>query len=90
MQANGNALTIGSDAFGHCPESNRIGARLCAKHQPQHVEKLYGIRRIPAGWFCEAAAAGLRHSRAPGAVRGCAHWFGLCNQALTTTSVTQQ
>src|ERR1017187_4185199 len=51
-------------------ERNTIGARLCAKHQPQHDEKLCGIRRIPAGWFCEAAAAGLRHSRAPGAVPG--------------------
>jgi hypothetical protein len=50
----------------------QIGARLCAKHQSQHVEKLCGIRCIPAGWFCEAAAAGLRHSRAPGAVRECA------------------
>jgi hypothetical protein len=47
---------------------NKIGARLCAKHQPQHVEKLCDIRRIPADWFCEAAAAGLRLSRAPGAV----------------------
>jgi hypothetical protein len=25
---------------GTAPERNRIGARLCAKHQPQHVEKL--------------------------------------------------
>jgi hypothetical protein len=33
--------------------------------QPQHVEKLCGIRHIPAGWFCEAAAAALQHSRAP-------------------------
>ena len=48
------------------------GARLS---QPQHVEKICGIRRIPAGWFCEAAAAGpapAGHSRAPGAVRECA------------------
>jgi hypothetical protein len=35
-------------------------------HQPQHDEKVSGIRRIPAGRFCEAAAAGLQHSRAPG------------------------
>src|ERR1039457_4745753 len=27
-------------------------------NQPQPVEKLYGIRCISAGWFCEAAAAG--------------------------------
>jgi len=57
------------------PERNRIGARLCAKHQPQHVEKLCGIRRIPAGQSCEAAAAGpaqAGHSRAPGAVPECA------------------
>ena len=40
------------------PERNKTGARLCAKHQPQHVEKLCGIRPIPAGHSCEAAAAG--------------------------------
>jgi hypothetical protein len=41
------------------------GARLCATHQPQHTGKLRGIRRISAVRSCEAAAAGLRHSRAP-------------------------
>jgi hypothetical protein len=40
------------------PDRNKIGARLCAKHQPQRVEKLCGTRRIPAGHSCEAAAAG--------------------------------
>jgi hypothetical protein len=34
-------------------ERNKIGARLCAKHQPQHVEKLCDIRHIPADWFAK-------------------------------------
>jgi len=40
--------------FGHCPERNRIGARLCAKHQPQHVEKL-----CASGVFQQAGFAKL-------------------------------
>jgi hypothetical protein len=52
------------------PEHNTIGARLCAKHsrsdRDSTMKSSAGIRRIRAGWFCEAAAAGLRHSRAPG------------------------
>jgi len=35
------------------PERNRIGARLCAKHQPQHIERLCGIGHVSAGRFCE-------------------------------------
>jgi hypothetical protein len=55
-----------------CLQIADLGARLCAKHQPQHVDKVCGIRQIPAGWLCIAAAAGLRHSRAPGAELKCA------------------
>jgi hypothetical protein len=52
------------------PERSKVGARLGVQHQPQHVKNLRGIRRMPTGQFCEAAAAGLRRSRAPEAVRG--------------------
>jgi prepilin-type N-terminal cleavage/methylation domain-containing protein len=76
VSAHRGAIAGGGDArrthSGTAPERDEIGARLCAKHQPQHVKKLCGIRRIPAGWFCEAAAAGpapAGHSRAPEAVR---------------------
>jgi hypothetical protein len=55
---NGNTHTV--------PERNKIGARLCAKHQPQHIKRLCGIGHKATGWFCKTAAAGLRHSRAPG------------------------
>lgn len=52
------------------PERRKVGARLCAKHQPQHVEKLYGIRCIPTGlglrsccgWSRPADTAALRGS----------------------------
>jgi hypothetical protein len=43
---------------------------LGVQHQPLHVKKLRGIRRMPTGRFGEAAAAGLRRSRASEAVRG--------------------
>jgi len=48
-------------------------AAVC-KAQPQHVEKSRGIRRIPAGWFCEAAAADpvQRDTARAGAVPQCA------------------
>jgi hypothetical protein len=52
------------------PERSKVGARLGVQHQPQRVKNLRGIRRMPTGQFCEAAAAGLRRSRAPEAVRG--------------------
>ena len=52
------------------PERSKVGARLGVQHQPQHVKNLRGIKRKPTGQFCEAAATGQRHSRAPGAVRG--------------------
>ena len=52
------------------PERSKVGARLGVQHQPQHVKNLRGIRRMPTGQFCEAAATGLRHSRTPEAVRG--------------------
>jgi hypothetical protein len=35
------------------PERKKIGARLGAKHQPQHIEKLGGIRHIPASWIAK-------------------------------------
>ena len=34
--------------------------------QPQHIEMPGDIRSMPTATRCEAAAAGLRHSRAPG------------------------
>jgi hypothetical protein len=49
---------VSTRILGQYPDSQQVGARLCAKHQPQHVKKLCGIRNITAGWFCEAAAAG--------------------------------
>ncbi len=51
------------------PEPSKVGARPAVQRQPQHVKKLRGIRRAPTGQFYEAAAAGPRPSRAPGAVR---------------------
>jgi hypothetical protein len=66
---------VGRILRARCPNHFRDGgARLCAKHQPQHIEKLRGITHISAGCICEAAAAGLRHIRAPRAVRGCASY----------------
>src|ERR1039458_4601975 len=56
LAPNRQSRRVGS--FALSPERNKVGARLCAKHQPQHVEKLCGTRHIPAGWLCEAAAAG--------------------------------
>ena len=53
--------------LGTAAKVSRNGARLCATHQPQHVEIHCGFGRIPCAQSCEAAAAGLRHSRAPGA-----------------------
>ena len=35
------------------PERSKVGARLCTRHQPQYVEKLCDIRRIPIGWFAK-------------------------------------
>jgi len=46
------------------------GPRLCALHQPQHIETLHGHRRIPARHASGGAAAGPRHSRGPGTRRG--------------------
>ena len=54
------------------PKGGRIRARLCATHQPQHVEMRCDVRRIRAVQSCEASAADLRHCRAPGALSGCA------------------
>jgi len=51
------------------PLNVEVGARLCAKHQPQHVEKLYGIRCIPTGLGLRSCCGWSRpagHSRAPG------------------------
>ncbi|MGA3284533.1 MAG: hypothetical protein ABSD57_08750 [Verrucomicrobiota bacterium] len=70
------AATVANAGFTIKPFRTQTGTRLCAEHQPQHVEKLCDTRRIPAGQSCEAAAAGLRHSRAPGAVPKCAPQAG--------------
>ncbi len=49
------------------------GARLCAKHQPQHAKTIHdpGCVSILSHW--SPAAAGLRHSRAP---------FAICRRVL--------
>jgi len=55
--------------FGHCLRTQQIGARLCAERQPQHVEKLRGVRCIPTGRVlrsCCGWSRPARHSRAPG------------------------
>ena len=73
------AAAIANAGFTIKPFRTRAGARLCAKHQPQHVEKLCDTRRITAAQSCEPAAAGpapAGHSRAPGTVPECAPQAG--------------
>ena len=73
------AATVANAGFTIKPFRTRAGARLCAKHQPQHVEKLCDTRRITAAQSCEPAAAGpasAGHSRAPGTVPECAPQAG--------------
>src|SRR6185503_1421482 len=51
-------------------EQHKMGAQLCAKHPPQHLENLRRCWCVPAAQSREVAVAGLRHSCVPGAVLG--------------------
>ena len=43
---------------GACPNAIGLERGLCAKRQPQHIERLCDITPVSRGRFCEAAAAG--------------------------------